>query len=605
MNPLVWAGAGGGVALAALAILILIMRSNDSESGATSPTGQPGQTAVAGTPGSTGTTPAATAGRPTTPPATTSGTGTAPTRTGSPLVTPRKTPTAEKGTDVATTPAGFRQTVVPDDGASLWESPTSGKPVEFHWVPPGGQFFLLLRPADLLASPEGARLVKALGPGIAALVGDFEKIVGCPLGDVERLTVTLHDNGDEFPRPSLVVVVKEPVVVDEWVGRWNAQPGDEASRAQVFRAGPWHYCVPTADGNRLFVVGSADEIAAVAKSGGSPPALRREIDKLRRLTDEDRQVTLLLAPNYLNSSLFRDGRTFYFGEAHKIREPLDWFLRDELQAALFSLHLSQTTYVELRLSSNLGKERYQLAKEFRDRLEQIPDRAFDYIATLGSNSYWERVRLQFPNMIRFLHAKTRVGVEEDTATINAVLPLPAAHNLVFGSEMILMSNPGVAATAVAAKPGPMAGSAGGLTPAKMTVDDILANYKTTVAFEAQSLELALLDIAKDVNEALKGLPFEFKIKIAGEDLRLDGITRNQTVRDFAQRDKSLAEILTAMVMKANPVTTVKEPSEKDQKLLWVVEKDPDDPNKQIVLITTRQVSEQKGYKLPPPFQLKK
>ena len=156
---------------------------------------------------------------------------------------------------------------------------------------------MLLRPADLLASPEGARLVKALGPGIAALVGDFEKIVGCPLGEVERLTVTLHDNGDEFPRPSLVVVVKEPVVVDEWVGRWNAQPGDEASRAQVFRAGSWHYCVPTAEGNRLFVVGSADEIAAVAKSGGSPPALRREIDKLRRLTDEDRQVTLLLAPN--------------------------------------------------------------------------------------------------------------------------------------------------------------------------------------------------------------------------------------------------------------------------------------------------------------------
>jgi tRNA/tmRNA/rRNA uracil-C5-methylase (TrmA/RlmC/RlmD family) len=53
----------------------------------------------------------------------------------------------------------------------------------------------------------------------------------------------------------------------------------------------------------------------------------------------------------------------------------------------------------------------------------------------------------------------------------------------------------------------------------------------------------------------------------GDDLKLDGITRNGQIRGFVQENKTVAEVLTSMVMKANPVTTVKVPNEKDQKLL--------------------------------------
>ena len=56
-------------------------------------------------------------------------------------------------------------------------------------------------------------------------------------------------------------------------------------------------------------------------------------------------------------------------------------------------------------------------------------------------------------------------------------------------------------------------------------------------------------------------------------------------------------------MKANPVTTVKVPDEADQKLLWVIDKDPDNSSNQIILITTRQVADQK-YTLPEVFRLK-
>jgi len=514
----------------------------------------------------------------------------------------------EAGKDGAATPVVaaplLKQSVIPDDGKALWESPTSSGPVEFNWVPPGGQLFIAMRPSDWLATPEGSRVVRAMGPAWEAAVADWEKAAGVGFGDVERMIVSLHDNGEAFPRAAIVVHAKEPLVIEEMVAKWGAQPDKETPKAVVYRAAGWSYCVPRGEGNRMFLMGAPEEVTESSKIGGPPPALRREIERLRRLTDVDRHFTLLVAPNYLASAMFRDGRSFYFGEAKKVRAPLDWFLGDELQSVSISLHTAGDTFVEMRLTSNLNKEPYKLAAELRDRLEQVPDVAFDYIATLGTNPYWERVRLQFPNMIRFLHKQSRIGVEDDTATVNARLPGPAAHNLAFGAEMLLMSTPGAVPVASVASKGGGGAAAGGLQPAKMTVEDILSQFKTTIAFEAQSLELALQDIARDVNEQLKGLPFEFKIKIMGEDLRLDGITRNQTVRDFNQRDKPLGEVLTAMVRKANPVTTVKDPSEKDQKLLWVIEKDPDDPSKTVVLITTRQVSDQKKYKLPSVFQLK-
>ena len=113
------------------------------------------------------------------------------------------------------------------------------------------------------------------------------------------------------------------------------------------------------------------------------------------------------------------------------------------------------------------------------------------------------------------------------------------------------------------------------------------------------------DLAEDVRtNLLKGATVDFQIKIIGDDLKLDGITRNQSIRDFKQESKTVAEVLTALVRKANPVTTVKDPSEVDQKLLWVVGPHPDDAKKSIILITTRQMAEKKKYTLPDVFKVK-
>jgi hypothetical protein len=198
-------------------------------------------------------------------------------------------------------------------------------------------------------------------------------------------------------------------------------------------------------------------------------------------------------------------------------------------------------------------------------------------------------------MVGQLQQQIRIAVEQDQVIVNSVLPGSAGHNLVLGGELLVSTTPGAAAPAVVAVQAPAG---------PKSIEEALQT-RSTYSFDSQSLEFAMRDLAEEVQGNLKGAPFEFAIKILGDDLKIDGITRNQSIRDFKQENQPVADILTALVRKANPVTTVKNPSEPDQKLVWVVGPDPDSPGREIILITTRAAAAAKKYKLPAPFVAKK
>ena len=103
-----------------------------------------------------------------------------------------------------------------------------------------------------------------------------------------------------------------------------------------------------------------------------------------------------------------------------------------------------------------------------------------------------------------------------------------------------------------------------------------------------------------------GAELEFLIKIMGDDLKLDGITRNQAIRDFKVTDVPFSELLTGLVMKASPNPAVKDPSEEKQKLIWVMGPDPAAPENTILLITTRSASKDpaRKYEIPEAFKSK-
>jgi len=254
------------------------------------------------------------------------------------------------------------------------------------------------------------------------------------------------------------------------------------------------------------------------------------------------------------------------------------------------MHFGERFYWELRVRPRGDKDPYTEAGEYRDKLAKLPVQVEDYIARLNPPPYWRKLANRLPSMIYYLHSQTRVSAEGQQAIINGYLPAAAGPNLLAATELTLASRPGAAVVA-----------GGPSEPQIKTFEDLL-NQRISLAFPQQSLEFAIRDLGDEVKDQFKSLPFEPTIKILGEDLKLDGITRNQQVRDFDQQNKTIAEILTALVMKANPVTTVKSPSEKDQKLIWVLGPDPTEPSRKILLITTRQAAEAKKYELPAVFK---
>lgn len=473
--------------------------------------------------------------------------------------------------------------LVADDGQFLWATPTDGQPISLRYVPMGAQLVLVTRPADMLSRLEGQKVIQGLGPRFESLRQAWVRAAGLKLDEIEQLTVALVPRNEQPPRCALVIRLCQPT---DPTALWGDRPSIKEGDATIYTVDGWHVCVPASEENRVVAMGTIEDMTQVARNGGQSPTLRRQLARLRQVSDAERHVTVLLARNFL----FADGRKLFTDGFDKILSPLDWFLGEQIQACLFSLHIGDTFYIEARFVNSLDVTPMQLATELKGRLQQVPARVEQYLGGVQL-SHWQPLAVKFPAMIRHLASQTRAGSEMGQAVLNSVLPDSAAHNLTLASELAITS-PG-ATGAVARRQ---------LPSGPQSVGDLL-QYRMSLDIPQQSLEFALRDLAAEVRDAFPGLSFPFELKVLGADLREEGITRNQQIKDFQRTGQTVAEILTGLVMKANPVTTIQALSDPDQKLIWVIAADPDDPNHDAVLITTRRAAQQKGYELPHVFRV--
>jgi hypothetical protein len=142
------------------------------------------------------------------------------------------------------------------------------------------------------------------------------------------------------------------------------------------------------------------------------------------------------------------------------------------------------------------------------------------------------------------------------------------------------------------------GTLWGFEDAQETLDSVL-KLNSSLSVEQSSLAESLEALAANVSKASPG----FAIKILGNDLRMDGITKNQRIQDLNQENVPVAEILTAILKQGNPIR-VMDPADPEWRLVWVIGADPVDAQRQIVLITTRSAAKKRGDKLPEVFQEK-
>jgi len=362
------------------------------------------------------------------------------------------------GPDQATSPAaadGGPPESVADGGEPPWPSPTDGQPVSLRYLPPGAQVFLIVRPADLLAHPEGPRILQALGPMFARTQAAWEAAAGLPLSGMEQLIVSFHDAGDPLPRPTLVVRPKTPVAKESLLQKWG-NPAPASPDSEVYRGpGGWSYLLPADAQDGVFVVGRPEQVREIQAAQGAPPAISVAMEKLLKTSDDRRHVTVLFTPNELVSNFFRDGRPWSLCAPRQIREPLDWLLGDGMQAVSFSLHVGEASYAELRFVPRLGAmPGVNPVAEFPSRLQRMPDLVERHVA--GLDPQGRLAAMRYPQMLRFLHAHSRIDVEGNLAVVNVSLPTSAIHDLVLATQIALAtsSDSGSAASSATAEPPP-------------------------------------------------------------------------------------------------------------------------------------------------------
>jgi hypothetical protein len=467
--------------------------------------------------------------------------------------------------------------LIDDDGKTLWESPTHGRPLKLAYLPPGCQIILAVRPADFAAQPEAETVVTALGPVGAHAIQFVKKTVGIPLRDVEQLLVGWQVTREGNWDTALVVSAKPEATAKAFDARRENGAAEQHDEENYIVAGDRAYWRPKLADGRVLVVASQSTIGDILDLAGNPPPLRRDVERLLAQTDASRHATLLVAPSFL----FSDGASIFAGEFSRLRDPLFWFLGDDISAAALSFHWSDDFFIELTATPILDVPANRAVNQLAQRLAKSPEHVAAYVATLAPTDFSRAIVTRFPDMVRTLAAYTRHRADRDHVVLRCYLPAAAGQNLLMGAELTLAEGG--------------ASSAAGAAPEAISQKSMheRLQQRTSLRFTKDTLEAALKMLAGDIG---------VEIIIRGPDLQLDGITKNQSFGiDLA--DQRAEEILVQILRLANPDKSATGPADPKQKLVYVVQ--PKMPGGlEVVFVTTRAAAKKRGDPIPAVFTAK-
>ncbi len=461
---------------------------------------------------------------------------------------------------------------VDDDGQTLWASPTQGEPLSLEYLPAGARLYLAIRWQAILAEAEGARLITALGPAGEQLQEQLPATLGVPLREVEQMTAALYTDDADAVQTAFVVGLSKPRDVDDLLRGWK-NPTPREHEGKTFYAGTQlAYYLPGAtddgkSGQTLVIAPPAAMPGIVEQTGPAP--LPTVLAQLARATDRTRHIQLLFAPSFL----FTDGRAVWQAELVKLRDPFRQFLGDNLQAGLLSAHLGDRLFLELRAVPAAGSKPLEVATQLRDRVNRMPEQVEEFVASHDFPTYGRLVLNRFPRMLQALSQLTRSGVEDRQAVLRCYLPARAAHNLVLGTQLAL-TQAGTANANPPVAPG---------QPAAPRDATAALRRAISLSFPRESLENCLELLSQEI-----GVPIE----IMGPDFQAEGITRNQSLNDFDERDQPADLILRKLLLKANP----------EGKLVYLLKVSPS--GVETLAITTRRAAAARNDRLPAEFSEK-
>jgi len=486
-----------------------------------------------------------------------------------------------------------------DDQRLLFVPPAShvADPVPLDLLPPGPAVIVSARMATWQQSSSGQRVLNSLGPDVQGLWNAAVVRTGFAPAEIQRCTAALHPGHEGWPEVSLAIELTQPVALESLLERWQVSASrtpegttvyasEEPDRDAFFWAGgQGGKPAPEAQVKR-FAVASLERIRQVAQIDGGFIPLPRAMETLWRSSSTGADLFVLVTPNFL----FADGRQMLERAAPELVDPLKRFLIPDVTSAQVSVTIDQDdVYLELRMIPSGTLSDAALRERLRQSIQAWPRWADDFVVEVVPDTSWRLLANRLPAMMRFLGSHSRDGLAEAAVVANAYLPATGAAQLSL-AVLLAMNTP---AGSVASP----AGSAEAAPP--LTIAQML-DRKMTVSFEQESLDFAVNLIVEQFQGSLPAGSRLPPIRIMGSDLQMMGITQNQQVRDFNKSDLPLRQVLTDLVLGANPDRTATGPADPKQTLLWVVVEPSDTSGPAEILITTRAAAEGK-YEIPREF----
>ncbi len=496
------------------------------------------------------------------------------------------------------------QIVEVGDG-TLWVPPAAPAPLPLDLLPPGGQLFLSLRPADLLDDTKSGRgILAAFDRQLSPLLELVKTFTGMRLEQISQMTAVFHPplTSGGMSRVCLRCELLTPQALSDLKSQWQEQRSSETIGDQVLlvTAQQLAYYVspqPLVDSQSVsqFSVGPLELMRDAAELAGTPGPLVPQLKKIWDSTDRQADLSLFGSAPFL----FTAGRGLLASGPPRMNEQLKEILGGDMRAFGIQMRFDPQWYIETRVIGANDLEAGKVLTANQQRLRTLPPAVEAQLVSQTPHPYWRALALRFPQMLRTVVAHTRFGVENGTAISNTYLPSEAAGNILLASWIALQ--PGAN---LVANPAP-GDSSVEVANNSLGIEGYLAR-PMRLSFDQEPIEVALALVAEEANDGLNGglnggmSPVRFVLD--GDAFEKAGITRNQQLREFRIDDRAVRVALTEIAKRGNPVTTVTDTRQEDQKLIWVVKPDPDNAGHDMISLTTRVAAQAAGLELPVEFR---
>ena len=481
-----------------------------------------------------------------------------------------------------------------DDPRLLWAPPyPAGTPAPRELLPPGAGVIATFRLSRWVQTSGGRELLETFSPEWDRLATHIRSRTGVDVESIRRLSVALHPGDQGWPETSLAVVLETPAAREDLLRRWQVQASRTPEGHTIFagddpKADAYYLRTVAGDDTRVsaFAVGRIRRMSEVADLEGRPGPLSQPMARAWNGSGEAADVTLLATPNFL----FADARRLLKESAPALEQPLRDVLIPDVSAWLVTATLGDDRlYAEMRAMPAGDIRGPELLRRWGDALDRSPRWAEEFLVRSVPDPSWRLLASRLPMMLRFMNEHRREAIIDQAAVMNLYLPTRGAAQLGLGAWLVANSPRGSGPAAMDPPAAPA-----------MTLDDML-DQTMSVSFAQESLQFAVEAVLEDFGRNLPRGIEPPVARILGGDLEKMGITQNQQVRDFERRDTPLRQVLTDLMLGANPDRTASGPDDPKQSLVWVVADDPENPGRWAILITTREAATDR-YDLPREFR---